>query len=322
MTLRELQCFVLRQYLQSHLFLRYALMCLFRNQKKNTAIALAVLIVVFFSNLQFQTITNSIDEGYKVYNTNVKEFARLTSERKSNSSIDAHVNYKGSTFVIVIGESQNRDHLSSYGYFRETTPFFDQQLSKLNWLFFDRAYSSYVHTTPSLMHALTSSNQYNGQDYYKATSLVEVFNAAGFNTYWIDEQARAVGDNPLNIIGSASKYFKVVPPNNGELVNQYKKVLNGLDTQENNLIVLHLMGSHFDYKTRVPKDYSVKFNDTVEELGDYAKDQEFINNILDPYDTSIHYTDNILNQLSKAAKKASVIPDLFVYFSDHGERCV
>jgi heptose-I-phosphate ethanolaminephosphotransferase len=292
---------------------------LIAKSKINRSIAFVILIMVYLSHPQSETISNSLAKGYKSYSANVREFTQLVSKRQTSSSIDARVKYKGNTFVIVIGESSNRHHYSSYGYFRETTPFLNQQLPKENWLFFDRAYSSHVHTTPSLMHALTSANQYNGQDYYKANSLIEVFNAAGFDTYWIDEQARALGDNPVNVIASASKYFKVVPPNNGELLNEYKKILNGLDTQKNNLIILHLIGSHFDYKRRVPKNYSVKFDTSAEELGDDAKDEDFVKNILGPYDNTIHYTDNILDKLNKSAKRASVAPDIFVYFSDHGE---
>jgi heptose-I-phosphate ethanolaminephosphotransferase len=180
--------------------------------KINKAITLVVLIGLQISHSQPQTISNSLIEAFKFYDESVEEFAQLVAQRQLNASIDAHVKYKGNTFVIVIGESSNRYHFSSYGYFRKTTPFLDQQYTKKNWLFFDRAYSSHVHTTPSLMHALTSANQYNGENYHKANSLIEIFNAAGFDTYWIDEQARALGDNPVNVIASASKKFKVVPP--------------------------------------------------------------------------------------------------------------
>ena len=70
------------------------------------------------------------------------------------------------------------------------------------------------------------------------------------------------------------------------------------------LIVIHLMGSHNTYKMRYPENYAL-FHESDNEL-------------IDEYDNSIAYTDNVLRQIYS---KAEQIPNFkwLMYFSDHGE---
>ena len=67
--------------------------------------------------------------------------------------------------MLVIGESQNKDHMSLYGYSRKTTPWIDEQICRPNWVSFNHAYSNYVQTVPALSLALTAASQYNGKAY-------------------------------------------------------------------------------------------------------------------------------------------------------------
>lgn len=224
----------------------------------------------------------------------------------------------GELYVVVIGESANRDHLSAYGYFRKTSPWLDEKRGARNWLFFDNAYASFSHTVPSLIHALTQSNQYNSIEFKTAPSLIDVAKAAGFGTYWIDEQGTALGDTPLNAIGGVASRMVYVRPD-GAILDALGKVLSSIDRSRNNLVILHLMGSHADYKRRVPTDYRAEFGDGIEELGNIAKDGEFVDSVLDPYDRSIHYTDHLMSELWNSIVQGYGEPTAFTYFSDHGE---
>ena len=79
----------------------------------------------------------------------------VAARQKSLPSIGAHKTTKGETYVLVIGESQNKDHMSLHGYSRKTTPWIDEQICRPNWVSFNHAYSNYVQTVPALSLALT-----------------------------------------------------------------------------------------------------------------------------------------------------------------------
>ena len=53
-------------------------------------------------------------------------------------------------YVLVIGESQSKGHMSAYGYHRPTTPCFNQSKTSMALLLFDNAYSCHSHTVPVL----------------------------------------------------------------------------------------------------------------------------------------------------------------------------
>lgn len=96
--------------------------------------------------------------------------------------------------------------------------------------------------------------------------------------------------------------------------------LKNIDPNNNNLIVIHLLGSHAKYLARLPEGYPTDFKESGEEyLGEKAKNENFVKNVLNPYDATIKYTDNNLNKIYNTIK--NMVPDLsaFVYMPDHGE---
>lgn len=58
-------------------------------------------------------------------------------------------------YILVIGESETRDHMHAYGYSRETTPWLDSMVSKSGTILFQHAYSNHTHTVPALTYALS-----------------------------------------------------------------------------------------------------------------------------------------------------------------------
>lgn len=229
--------------------------------------------------------------------------------------------HKGETYVFVIGESGNKRHYSSYGYFRDTTPWLASFRGSSNAVFLENAYASFVHTVPSLMKALTSANQYNKELDFSAPSIIEVAKAAGFKTYWFSNQNKSsLVDNPLTVLADKADVVSFTPRTglDEELISLISDKL--VDLGENNIIFVHIIGSHADYKTRIPRDYDTNFKESGEEyLGNHARDKDFVNNILNPYDASTKYTDANLRKIYETIY--SKVPDLsaFVYMPDHGE---
>lgn len=216
----------------------------------------------------------------------------------------------GGVHVLVIGESETRDHMHVYGYSRNTTPWLDSFSTENGSILFSHAYSNHTHTVPVLTYALTAKNQYNHISLADAFSIMEAAKAAGYETWWISNQQKyGAFDTPTAEIASIADHELWLNKNLGNQVAswQYDAAiiphLSSLQLQGNAFIVIHLMGSHFGYSDRYPKEFT-----------------QFSGNIhaIDTYDNSIFYTDFVLKQIYESFASN---PDFrsFIYFSDHGE---
>jgi len=213
-------------------------------------------------------------------------------------------------YVLVIGESETRNHMSAYGYQRETTPWLTQFAKDPGTLLFKNPYSNHTHTVPVLTYALSEKNQYNQVPLAKAYSLIEIANAAGFDTYWISNQERyGAWDTPVAEIASTAKHQVWL---NGEVGANIKTAYldeelpiktPDLKNVENALIVFHLMGEHLTYADRYPAVYQ-KFDESGTKR--------------DEYDNAVLYTDFVLSRIYDLVKDNPHFQGL-IYFSDHGE---
>lgn len=96
-------------------------------------------------------------QSYQEYGKN-KE---LRKERLA-SLPDMHITPdRGGVYVVVIGESETRDHMQVYGYPKETTPWLMSFAKEKGTIVFSHAYSNHTHTVPVLTYALSEKNQYN-----------------------------------------------------------------------------------------------------------------------------------------------------------------
>lgn len=250
-------------------------------------------------------------EQYKEY-TNAKRRREENLKELIHLSVDSQ---KSGTFVLVIGESESRDHMHAYGYQRETTPWLDQAVSQPENILFTHAYSNHTHTVPTLTYALIEKNQYNAVPLEKAYSIIEVAKAAGYRTYWISNQVKyGAYDTPIAAIASSadqeiwingnSGYTTWTNYNDGELANKLRQIK--FDSQKNNLVIIHLMGSHTDYQERYPKKQE-KFS---------VKDKK--TRRINSYDNTVFYTDAVLHQIYDIMRARDEFQGM-VYCSDHGE---
>lgn len=205
---------------------------------------------------------------------------------------------KVDNIVLVIGESANRDYMGCYGYDRQNTPWMSSLQERENVVFFDHVYTSYRLTNKALAYFLTEKSQYNDKDLYGSLNVVDVMNAAGYDTYWISIQGNASNYREVyNVIAQRSKHTKFLEGGLDEKLLPYLDI--PVDNQKK-FIVVHLVGSHHPY-TSYPPEYNLYGEDTVS----------------DRYDNTIAYTDYVLSEIYK---KLSVHqPELFIYASDHGE---
>ncbi|PVZ42372.1 phosphoethanolamine transferase [Pseudomonas sp. CC120222-01a] len=227
---------------------------------------------------------------------------RLESEVKITSISDqADIE----TLVFVIGESSRPHNWSLYGYQNRTTPHLDQQpgLFKFNRMCTTAPYTSVA--VPSLLSLepirdwdLIASNK----------SLVGIFRAAGYDTYWLSSQEVDSFGGIIPQIAAEAQYRQYLERSyDGSLIPVLQSVL-GKANGHRQAIFIHIKGSHFEYARRFPSDFA-----QFKPASSSQKDR-----ITADYDNSVLYTDwllsSIMQQLTASQKKA-----LLVYSSDHGE---
>lgn len=212
-------------------------------------------------------------------------------------------------YVLVIGESETRDHMSGYGYVRQTTPWLDSMVASGEALQFSNAYACYVQTVEALSYALTSKNQYNDVALVDSVSLVDMARAAGFHTIWLSAQGHyGLADTPTTAIAGTSDEQVFINESIGqycetryldeELINR----LDGLNITGRTLLIVHLLGCHSSYEERYPQNMST-FGET---------------DVTARYDNAVHYNDYVLSKLYARVKTLPGFKGM-VFFSDHGE---
>ena len=209
------------------------------------------------------------------------------------------------TIVFVIGESSRPQNWSLYGYNKETTPNLDKQtgIFKFNQMCTTAPYTAVA--VPSML----SLEPISDWDSIASTkSLVGIYRAAGYATYWLSAQEVDSFGGIIPQIAAEAQYRQYFERSyDGALIPEFEKILQKGDTQKQ-AIFIHVKGSHFDYSRRYPDNFD-KFKPSTSS----AKDR-----ITAEYDNAILYTDwllsTIINQLNSSKK-----PSILLYSSDHGE---
>ncbi len=231
-----------------------------------------------------------------------REFQRVSAGFTFNTETPV----RNRIVVLVIGESSRASNWQLAGYLRNNTPMLNKR--KVIWM---KNYASNgVATSVSVPLMMTDVKHVDSEQAPK--SILTAFREAGYETYWISNQATA-GMHDLKIATYAQEAKHVTFANLGNheqrglhdeaLLPHFYRALAG---PGNKLIVVHLMGSHHPYANRYPLE-DAKF------LPD--QQPEHWNNA---YDNSIVQTDRVLANMIDALI-ASHRPGALVYASDHGE---
>lgn len=283
-----------------------------------------VLISVFFSQVRlFHLITESHEE----YSIELSKF-RETQEKFKDLKFSAEKKEKGELFVVIIGESLNKNHMSLYGYHRKTTPNLDSLKEKDIIDVFTQAYSSQTHTVPVLTQALTRAATSNELNYYESPNIINVFNNAEFETYWLSNQIKyGIWDNPVTVISDASSYNyrfnkkigKTTETNNFDevVLPQLKRIIQDSDNNKNKIIFVHLMGNHFDYSERYPSSYEKYGTEENLKKTEFGSKKKLTWNV-NTYDNSVVYNDYVVSKIFETIQEFEG-PYGAIYFSDHSE---
>lgn len=257
--------------------------------------------------------------NYKI-RLNKEECAILERQSQPYEVKDIYQDTVPKTIVVVIGESLTRQHMSLYGYPRNTTP----QLAALgdSLLVYRDVVSPQVHTIPVLRSVLTLADRDNPDHITEKPSLFELFNRAGYETYFISNQP--FGGNfktSYDVLLNLSKNQSNLAPEkqSDEIILPAFKSLLAEDKKKNKLILIHLIGNHMAYEFRYTPSYNV-FSNEVDHAIEETKfrDKKAIRTI-DKYDNSVLYNDFIISSLIHILQEQTKEKSSLVYFSDHGE---
>lgn len=228
------------------------------------------------------------------------------------------------TFVLIIGESCSRRHMSIYGSKRITNPMLSKRKDIIKYT---DVVSPYSTTINAVLSILSNADLENKLDFDKSVDIIDVFHSAGYKTYWLSNQSPiGIWDNMITIFANKSDYSKFVNISSNssleavqnssydsKLFNPFKAALN--EKVDKKFIVLHLMGSHSSYSKRYPSEFNFFKGETSKE------------ETIAEYDNSMLYNDfivdslfNILKSSTKSSTKSNNNSiSSAIYLSDHGE---
>lgn len=248
-----------------------------------------------------QAYIHSIRDAKKLHTINA---AKLVLANGINNTLASRV---PGTVLLVIGESETSDLMTAFtpSLPVDTTPWLTSEKENKDFYLFNHAYTNFPATAGALSMALTGINQYNEKEIGQVVTLLDVAKKAGYDTWWISNHRQLGAGNPsVDLVSSGADHTLWTTHAEGadiDLISLLKKVpRNG-----NHFIVLHLMGSHAKYDSRIPDDWPyLSLPGADETENDYA--------------TTVDYTDYVLKNIFNYSKE-NLHMTAMAYLSDHGE---
>lgn len=225
-------------------------------------------------------------------------------------------------YVFIIGETSRYDRWAINGYSRMTSP---KLIKRNNLISYSDMISGACVTWLSVPQMITRATPDNMKLQYSEKSVLSAFREAGFETYWLSNQ------EPDYYTGSFTLHAEEADlclfPTSKQMDyhgadtydDRYLPILDSLirNGRKDQFIVLHTMGSHWDYSRRYPAvfDYFKPSGKTVSVSPPVASRKQAIFN---SYDNSIRYTDYIIDSVIGIVKKYQ-LPSYVFFLADHGE---
>ena len=235
--------------------------------------------------------------------------------------------------VLVIGESYNKHHSQLYGYDKPTTPRQMAMAADSSLVVFTDVVASWNLTSFVFKHMLSLWAVGEEGEWCDEPLFPEVFRKAGYQVDFLTNQFQpkakdAVYDfsggfflndpdfskRQFDTRNSRTYRYDETLLKAYDALNQRDKSRDSLETSkiQGRLTILHLMGSHVDYRARYPKQRQY-FSPSMYQRPELTDKQR---RILSEYDNSLRYNDSILWAVTQRfADKDAVV----IYVPDHAE---
>ena len=232
--------------------------------------------------------------------------------------------YRVPNIVLVIGESYNKHHSQLYGYEKPTTPFQKMLAEQGSLVPFTDVVAPWNLTSFVFKHVLSLHAVGDSVEWCDAPLFPEMFRKAGYHVTFITNQFQSEAKEAvydfsggffLNNPEMSKRQFDT--RNNG-LYRFDEGVLKAYDRlkpkdQAHNLVILHLMGSHVEYRARYPQPSRRFFTPQNANRPELNKKQRYI---LSDYDNSVRYNDSIVYAVTQRFIDQDAV---VIYMPDHGE---
>ena len=231
--------------------------------------------------------------------------------------------------VLVIGESYNKHHSQLYGYDKPTTPRQMALQDEGSLVAFTDVVSSWNLTSFVFKHMFSLYAVGDSGEWCDKPLFPEVFRKAGYHVTFVTNQFEPkakeavydfsggffLNDPELSQRQFDSRSTRTHRFDDGVL-KEFDLLESGDRSQEigdRRLVILHLMGSHVDYRARYPQKRQTVFAPQMynrPELNDKQKQ------ILAHYDNSLRYNDSIVACITQRFVNQDAV---VIYVPDHGE---
>lgn len=225
--------------------------------------------------------------------------------------------------VMVLGESSRFDRWSLNGYARPTNPLLSQEPNLVALQDVITSVSATRLSVPVIISRKPAMQSL--KDGFDEKSFLTAFKEAGYTTFWLSNQISfGKFDTPVSVFAKEADHVEFLNLGGFTDNSNYDEILFQpfaralADRAPKKLIVLHTLGSHWNYAQRYPARFDqwkpslLGVNKPV--LTDTAIEPQLNNS----YDNSILYTDwflaNLIGQL-KAGDRAAAL----MYVADHGQ---
>lgn len=241
-----------------------------------------------------------------------EEYPRTSAGFRFNAR-SVHAPATREVYVLVIGETARACNFGLYGYHRDTTPL----LARTGGLVVFRDAVTQSNTTHKSVPMLLSAA--SAEDYdciYRQKGIITAFKEAGFHTTFLSNQRP--NHSFIDIFGKEADEWRFIKEQSGssriydeEMLAMVRGVLGKRRAKE--LIVLHMYGSHFNYRERYRPETAVFRPDTASEAKASNREQ-----LLNAYDNTIRHTDRFLSLLISELRGTGAASAM-LYTADHGE---
>jgi glucan phosphoethanolaminetransferase (alkaline phosphatase superfamily) len=232
-------------------------------------------------------------------------------------------NNRPQVVVMVIGESGRYDRWSLNGYQRDTNPLLKQEPNLVMLPDLITAVSATRLSVPVILSRKPATQSL--QAGFSEKSFLTAFKEAGFKTYWLSNQISfGQFDTPVSVFAKEADVIQFMNlggfTDNSNLdqilLDPLKNAIN--DPAPKKLIVLHTLGSHWNYSHRYPKNFD-KWQPSLFGVNNPVyTDLKIKPQLNNSYDNSILYTDWFLSQVIGSLKASNQLTSM-LYVADHGQ---
>ncbi|MFZ3290417.1 MAG: phosphoethanolamine transferase, partial [Telluria sp.] len=225
--------------------------------------------------------------------------------------------------VMVIGESARYDRWSLNGYARRTNPLLEQEPNLVTLSDLITSVSATRLSVPVIISRKPAMQSL--KDGFSEKSFLTAYKEAGFKTWWLSNQISfGKFDTPVSVFAHEADVVQFLNLGGFTDNSNHDEILFGplknaiADAAPKKLIVLHTLGSHWNYSHRYPK----RFDQWQPSL--YGVDKPvFTDTAIKPqlnnsYDSTILYTDwflaNVIGMLKQSQQLSAMM-----YVADHGQ---